>query len=189
MRVMIPPAERDLIERTLKFANVQLVPSTTDIESIFRSAPLVQATTAVFKVLRPQEVDAYRMDQRVLRDVLAGIASGRVVDRRRWAEHATRTLGDTVHARLAVVGSRLVFAYQVTGVIAATWLAVAFLLDEGRGLTNRLGQCRKPGCGKFNLTFEGKRRVFCNDAHRLAYDRTVAKDRVRAWRRRQKKEK
>jgi hypothetical protein len=183
MRVTITPAERDLIERTLRFANLRHIASTAQVEALFMAAPLVQATTDTFKVLSVHEVEKYRADDRpILQAALAGIATGKALERRRWEQHVTQTLEGTTTLQLR--HGRL--TYRLDGVLAATWLAVAFLLDEGRGLTNRLGQCRKPGCGKFNLTFEGKRRVFCSDAHRLAYDRTVAKHRVRAWRKRQK---
>jgi hypothetical protein len=187
VRVTTPPDERDLIARVLRFANLRAVTRTAQVERLFLEAPLVQATAPVFGILQPSEVDIYRGDQKLLCKALAGIASGQLAERRRWAEHASQTLGDTVQVKLHV-GEHLGVTYRLAGVMAATWLAVAFLLDEGRGLTNRLGQCRKPGCGKFHLTFEGRRRIFCSEAHRRAWDRTIAADRVRAWRLDRKRE-
>lgn len=134
----------------------------------------------------PAGVAAYRRDQAGLRERLAGIASGDTARREIIAAQAREMLS-TVPTRLDLVNHRLVFGYAVPGIGAACWLAIALLLDEGRGLTNRLGQCRKPGCARSNLTFVGRPRIFCNDAHREAYDRIVAKNRVRAWRRRKKR--
>lgn len=61
---------------------------------------------------------------------------------------------------------------------------LALILDESRGLLRRLGRCRKPGCGKFNLTFTGRPRLYCNEEHRLAFDKHDAPRRLREWRRR-----
>jgi hypothetical protein len=183
MQLHLTSDERGLIEATLRFANLRSIKSTRQVEDLFLATPLVQATARTFGRLQPHEVAKYRDDdQRILKEALAGIASGDPAERQRWFEHASGTLRDTAHLSLARVKGRLIFGYELTGVMAATWLAVAFLLDEGRGLTNRLGQCRKPGCGRFNLTFHGKRRIFCKTEHRLAYDRSVATERVRKWR-------
>jgi hypothetical protein len=183
MQLHLTPDERGLIEATLRFANLRTIKSTQQVEDLFLATPLVRATARTFGRLQPHEVAKYRDDdQPILREALAGIASGDPAARERWFEHASRTLRDTARLALVRVNGRLVFGYELTGVLAATWLAVAFLLDEGRGLTNRLGQCRKPGCGRFNLTFHGKRRIFCNTQHRLDYDRSVATERARKWR-------
>jgi hypothetical protein len=180
MRARVTPAEQDLIERTLRFANLRVIANTLQVEQLFAEATMVRAGD-VFGTLSVSEVATYRRDQKGLRERLAAIASGNVRERRDLTEKANELLA-TVPTRLGLVGQRLVFGFTVRGVGPATWLALAFLLDEGRGLTNRLGQCRKPGCGRFNLTFEGRPRIFCNEQHRLAYDRSVAADRARKWR-------
>jgi hypothetical protein len=64
------------------------------------------------------------------------------------------------------------------------YLALAFILEPSRGLTERLGQCRAPGCGRFNLTFKRRARFYCNDEHRLAFDKLDAPRRAREHRRR-----
>jgi len=67
------------------------------------------------------------------------------------------------------------------------WLAVLILLDERASpYRQRLGRCGAPGCGRFNLTFEGRPRRHCSDAHRRRYDKTLIAKRVKAWRDRQK---
>src|SRR5207247_3784911 len=62
------------------------------------------------------------------------------------------------------------------GIEGAEARALALLLSPTGGLASRLGQCKKPGCDKFRLDFEGRPHTYCNEAHRLAYDQSVAKE-------------
>jgi hypothetical protein len=174
----VSPPEGDLLARVLRFANLPRIGSTTQIERLFRDAALVQAG-GVLKVIEPENVAAYRNDQGTVRAALAAIASGDVAGRQSILRQADQKLGDTVSVRLGVHDGRLVFGYRVDGVLAACWLAIALLLDDGRGLTNRLGQCGAPGCERFNLTFTGRPRRHCSETHRLAFAAITANERVR----------
>ena len=107
MRARVTPAEQDLIERTLRFANLRVIANTLQVEQLFAEATMVRAGD-VFGTLSVSEVATYRRDQKGLRERLAAIASGNVRERRDLTEKANELLA-TVPTRLGLVGQRLVF--------------------------------------------------------------------------------
>src|SRR5438874_3226715 len=154
MPVTATAPEQDAIRRCLAFANLRAVGSTAQVEAIFRGASLTAGLP--FRVLDATEREAYVRDQRDLRRRLAAITSGDVRARTAVAREVSGLLAQTVGVRVVLDGDRLRLAYDVAGVGALCALALGFVLDEARGLVNRLGRCGKPRCQRFNLTFHGK---------------------------------
>lgn len=175
--------EQSVIEAALRFANIKKIKSAEQVEKIF--TPLAPG---VFKTISGKDKTgkAFKNDQAELKKWLIEISEKGI--------HARETIGTTIAQRLRTVdteisfdGSRISYIFGLTGVQAAYSFAVALILDDTKGLTNRLGFCKAPKCGKFRLDFEGKPRSFCSDEHRYRYDLSKSADRVKAWRKRQKK--
>ena len=182
----VTPAERDLIERLRVFVNWQTIGTTAQVERHFMAAPLVAGTSDAFRVIESENVAAYRQDQEVIRGAFETIVRGGEPGRRRVAALAAYMLAEVIDARLVLAPEgRVRVRFRVDGVLACCWLAVAFLLDAERGLTRRLGQCGKPGCGKFNLAFAGRPRRHC-PGHLDAARAATAAERVARWRRKQR---
>jgi hypothetical protein len=181
----VTPAEQDLVERVRVFVNWRTIATTAQVERHFRAAPLVAATSDAFNVIEPESVADYRRDQAVIRSAFETIVRGGEAGRRRVAAVAAGMLAEVIDTRVVLdLQQRVRVGIQVDGVLACCWLAVAFLLDAERGLTTRLGQCGKPGCGKFNLTFRGRPRRHC-PGHLDAARAATAAERVARWRRKQ----
>lgn len=87
--------------------------------------------------------------------------------------------------RPALRDGRLIHDVAAESVAALLAYGTAIILDRNRGLAHRLGQCG--WCGRFRLDFEGRPRMHCNEAHRLAYDRKMSAERMRAWRKRRRR--
>ena len=179
MPVRTPEPERDLIERCLRFANLRHVQTTRQVEEIFDGTSLLGG--AKVRRIDPSERDVFVRDHADLRQRLEAIVSGEA-GRAAVRPQVSTLLAQTVRLQLVVHRARLVLGYDAAGVGACCALALGFILDDSRGLTNRLGQCRKRGCGRFNLTFRGRPRFFCNEKHRLAFDKIDARERVRRHR-------
>ncbi len=182
----VTPTERDLIERVRMFVNWKTIGTTADVERHFMAAPLVVATSDAFRVIESPNVAAYGHDQEVIRCAFETIVRGGEPGRRRVATLAAHMLAEVIDTRLVLdLQRRVRVRFRVDGVLACCWLAVAFLLDADRGLTTRLGQCGKPGCGKFNLAFVGRPRRHC-PGHLDAARAATAAERVARWRRKQR---
>ncbi|HLW58927.1 MAG TPA: hypothetical protein VKV57_03270 [bacterium] len=182
--------ESRLIRAAIHFANLQRITSPEQVEAMFfQLGP--QQTGPTFKALSLSPISAEAAiaafrdnDQAELRRWLTEIAERGVAARDR--------IRDEVNVRLRAVNVHPIFdgrrlrleVWPSSGVQAAYAYAVAMILDDERGLTNRLGHCpgRSPmhPCGRFVLTLEGRPRRFCSVAHRLAWNRADAKERV--WR-------
>src|SRR5207248_1619092 len=81
-----------------------------------------------------------------------------------------------------IMGSPMDWVFMPDSIISrsrmalSSWccVAIARLLAGYRGLTNRLGQCGAPNCGRFNLTFVGRPRRHCSEEHADRYRRSTA---------------
>ena len=185
-RVRVTAAEGDIIERVREFANWTTIASTAQVERHFMAAPLVAASSDFFRAIERENVAAYRHDQAVIRGALETIVWGGDPGRRRVAALAAHMLMEVIDARVVLdVDRRVRVRFRLDGVLACCWLAVALVLDADRNLAKRLGQCGKPGCGKFNLTFAGRPRRHC-PGHLNAARNATAAQRVARWRRRQR---
>lgn len=174
--------EQDLIARLLEFANWKTIATTAQVERHFMAAPLVATTGGTFQVIEPANVAAYRQDQDAIRCALQTVVRGGETGRQRVGALAAYMLGEVIDARLVLdTARRIRTRFRLNGVLACCWLAIALLLDAERGLVNRLGQCGKPGCGKFNLTFSGRPRRHC-PGHLDAARNATAAQRVARWR-------
>jgi hypothetical protein len=181
----VTQAERDIVERTLWFANLKRITSTRQVELHFARARVLPPNGA-FRGLRPDELAAYRRDQVELRRHLSAIAD----DQRREVANVVlpivnRQLAEIVGVQLGIQGSHVVLRYDLAGVAALCALGLMFLLDEDRGLGRRLGRCGAPGCERFNLAFAGRPRRHCVGHLDAARNVDVA-DRVRRKRARDK---
>ena len=149
-------------------------------------------------------LEACRQVQADARDALGVIAEGGAVQRRGIEERANR---ETECAKFA---QRPVIVPPVSGgeielgadlhpkrrgrrvdaplvllpgdVPTAVWSAILHLLVSDTKVGGRLSRCGAPGCGRFNLAFEGKAQRHCSPLHRRRYDATRASARMRAKR-------
>lgn len=175
-----------LLGATIRFANLRRIRSTRQVEELFEGLPIIKAR---FKILRPGEQAAYRDDQRQLRTWLQTITAGKA-----------DAIAGEVHELLGIIPAEVAFdrgaqelaiRWAVRGVRDCYGLGVAALLSRSLGLTQRLGYCDAPKCGRFrlDLTPRGRPWRYCNAEHRQAADVLKAKARVREYRRRQEDKK
>ena len=185
LRATVSVAERDMVERVLRFANTRALRSASQAESLFQGASLV----ADIEARAPSALEIYRQDQAAVREALADVASGDERRRRDVARRAEIMFTDLpMNAGFVLRGRRLFLSYRFRGILNCCWFVIGLLLDEDRGLTNRFGQCGAPGCGRFNLSFEGRPRRHCSDAHRQLFTASYAAERVRASRTRRRRQ-
>jgi hypothetical protein len=90
-------------------------------------------------------------------------------------------LRDKVRGTLRLEGERLEYFFAINNVESGCAWAVALLLDQRYGLTNRLRQCGWSRCGRFrvDLAPRGRPRRFCSDEHKRLYDLETSGERVR----------
>ena len=189
MRVTTIGGERRFLVQMLKFVNTRTL-RREDVTHMFEGLMYVPARD-VLRVgpARSLNAEGYRQLQAALRGALDAIVSR---DVSRMEEFRARA--DTELERVQFVPRP---APQVRGdydvaivpddVETCCWLALLILLDERASrYQQRLGRCGAPRCGRFNLTFEGRPRRHCSDAHRRRYDKTLIAKRVKEWRDRQK---
>lgn len=171
--------EQALIQAALRFSNMK-IKSAAQVEKLF-----MPFAPGVFQSIVKTDPDGapYRNDQGAFRNQLLKIAGGKADERQSVMDGIAAQLA-VIPARLSFTNGRLTYAYGTPGIQGMLALALALILDESRGIVNRLGHCAAPGCGKFRLDFKGKPRRFCSDEHRYKYDLSVASRRVRAWRKR-----
>lgn len=184
--VTIPSEDRDLIERALRFANLETLPSQKAAYDIFLSHPYVSQRAPFFQVIPEAEgTMPFVRDQERARDVLKKIAAGRGVEEVK--RERARVLGEKLHGFLRVSWRRgrleLVAEPFLDGVEAAIWYAVALLFHHR--LTRRLKTCRASlgwrECGKFFLWRPGLRN-YCSKKHAELGKRQKAADRQRRYR-------
>lgn len=180
MKVTVTDGERELIRRMLQFANMKQIKSTRQVEALFRNIP---GMTGLIMAYQRHEVPAARAERESVSAALRAIASGK---KEGLIEAINKTNDMLQHVkgqfRLTEDGM-LHLGGMLLGVQACAWYAVVLVIDKRRGLRTRLGFCDAPGCGKFNLTFEGRPRRYCDEKHRLAADSVRANKRVQKWRR------
>lgn len=183
MALALLDEERKLVEGMLAFANRRQITSARKVQWLF-CQPKYPGQEQPRDCIRLK-----RFHQRRLREWLERITKSEA-GRKDLAEEIAWSLR-RVKAYL-VLGvdqagkRRLSYDYQIvdadpiraieTGYLAA----VALILDESRGLTNRLKQCRWSRCKRFNLDFEpkGRPRTFCDGDHKYKYDLEMGAERV-----------
>ena len=203
MRVTLSPAERAIVETTVALANR----APTLLSHLFelkrftepRLKPHVEVES--FVSLGVEDVEALAVGGKVADNLFERTVAHYHAQLRKWlSEIARRGMGaySTVAPELqsnlpqgtalrpTLRDGRIIYRLTVNVVPGLFAYGTALILDRDRGLAQRLGQCGY--CERFNLTFEGRPRTYCNEAHRLAYDRKMAAERMREWRKRNKKE-
>ncbi len=194
MRVTPTGFDPEWVRHTLDFANLR-EPSPEQVERLFNGLILVRWADLLDEAVRRPAREDYAGLQMAIRAALDAISRGDSRATREVAQEAQRRLERSTYVpRLARTDKA---AYTLGGVFPVfippasveecCWLAVQLLLDEQRGWGRRLGRCGAPDCGRFNLTFEGRPRRHCSDARRRRYDETMAAQRVKAWRDRERK--
>jgi hypothetical protein len=130
-----------------------------------------------------QADDANRL-RRDAHEALNCIASGNLAARAALADRAGRELAGVsyVAATSTLTRTRDVLVLPDSPA-TAVWLGVEAILETPE-LARRLGRCGAPGCGKFNLALEGKKRLHCSQAHCQAAHNS--RDRVRKHRQRKR---
>lgn len=181
MRVTVTKPEQELICRMLRFANLKKITSTDQVENLFRRIPLL---TGEIQTLPVGEHFKYESDRGHLRDTLERIASGKIEERQEAIRRARKMLQHVLAGVALTEEGSLVFARGLLGIQACCWYGVGLILDPSRGLRDRLGLCDAAGCSRFNLSFEGRPRRYCNEKHRRAADASKVAERVRRWRKR-----
>ncbi|MDR7450137.1 MAG: hypothetical protein QN197_13235 [Armatimonadota bacterium] len=164
--IFLHPAERQLLEATVAFANMN-VRSAAQVEKLFMAVPL---TARPFKVIPRKDWRAYLEDQATLRLWLAKLADLGEAARPLVGPEVARRLNRTVTVRLTYDADRheMKAVSFLDGVEACWSYAVGLLLDRTRGLTTRVGRCGWDRCGRFQLSLggRGRPRMYCSDAHR-----------------------
>jgi hypothetical protein len=194
----LQPNERHIIEAVLRFANLKRV----DYARMLRCFDAVKAEADLRKVdpfsgqlvpgdtwqepnFGPPELGlrdrSAENAQTVARMWLGQITSRKLRD---VARDIGSFLPGNVTGAVSFEGRRLRLSYRVSKINGMLALGIAFLLDEGRGLTNRLKQCGYSKCGRFNLdlTPNGRPRRFCNEEHARRYSNEDSKNRQKRFR-------
>ena len=167
--------DRELIQVTMDFANLDEIGSTDQIGLMFQ--PVVRAFTGdklrVIRLLRSDEIHVFERNQVELKSWL-----DRIIDFKRRTAKQKRGLETEVANRLGNVETRGVVSfhegrlqrqlqYRLSGVQACYGYATALLLDERNGLLNRIGKCRE--CGMYFVDFpKGRARprvLYCSTLH------------------------
>lgn len=183
MTLALLDQERKLVEGMRIFANMRRIISACKVEQMFRRYK--------YSELR-EETERQRVRlkkfQQILRGWLERIVTGEAGRKEVADEIAYSLRGIPAHVELVgeermdrkskvpIVTRRVAYFYDVLGkdavgtVRAGCLMAVALILDEGRGLTSRLQQCG--WCGRFNLDLDAKWRPrrFCNAEHKRRFD-------------------
>ncbi len=182
LRVTINPDERAIIEATLAFANLKRIRSPHDVQRIFERLAKRNWVGSV-------SAKTFLEGQNELREHLGNIArKGHAAwpDVQPYVEEMFgRDPGPVVRMRPTFQRGELSYLSELTGVEAVVALGLALILSKKRGLAPRVNQCGY--CGRFRLDVTGRPRTYCSDAHRLAYDRMMAAERMRNWRLRKRK--
>lgn len=190
----VTPHQKGLIESVLAFANLKTVESldqvvVTLIDRAYHAAELrirIQEMNTPLVALRAVH-ERLRADLRTIATQEGG------------HQKALDDVGKGVVRRLTEAGPTVTFEWQRGRMMqrinldrydvdAYCSLALVLILDDGLGLTSRLGCCRYSRCGRFRLDFNptGRPRVFCA-GHKERYDNEQSNDRVKKWRANQKR--
>lgn len=173
--------EKRLIETTLQFANIDEIHSTGEVEDLFRNLGFVGRPSKkgwVFNVLPKREVNVFRQSRRTLRDLLDKISSRDPARLQEAIRETSRVLDAAVKGVTLGRGGELRVVGALEGVQACWAYALALLLNPDKGLTHHLGKCGAPGCGRFNINFNGRPRRHCNEEHRREADKLKAPKRT-----------
>ena len=90
-------------------------------------------------------IAAYQADRAAFRESLAKIVSGNTVKREEVARDVEQILARTMPFWFRVTREGLRLTYKLVGVEACCAYALALILDQGRGLVDRLGFCDAHG--------------------------------------------
>jgi hypothetical protein len=133
--------------------------------------------------LRADDAARLRVDAH---EALSCIASGSRAAQAALADRARRELAGVsyVAATSTLTRTRNVLVLPDSPA-TAVWLGLVTILETPE-LARRLGRCGAPGCGKFNLALEGKKRRHCSDAHRQAAHAPGGAERTRKCRARKR---
>ncbi len=176
--------EKRVIQAMLAFANLKTIRSTKQVEELF--FPLADER---FQTIPTKDKWAFEDNQRELRKWLEEISKGGTAGVKQIRSQLNERL-KAVRLRPVLEEGKAKYKLSIDGVQAAYSYALWLILDEKRGLINRLNKCGAPGCGRFRLDFEGKPRRHCNEKHRRAADKLTGAKRQKEYRARQaKKEK
>jgi hypothetical protein len=190
MRVSGLGIERRALAGLLHFLNIKKIRSVEHVTKTFEGLMYVRATDPLGLMAPPWgTASAYAELQATLRYGLDAIIVNDADRMRRVGALAEHELARVTYQPRPA--PRLQGEYDVIlipdDVETCCWLAILFLLDDARAYRRRLGRCGAPGCGRFNLTFEGRPQRHCSDAHRRRYDATQSAKRVKAWRDRRRR--
>jgi hypothetical protein len=204
MRIPLQDFDKRTIAAVLRFANL---PSIESDASERRAAAIFQPFVrdwmpmlVKFDPVTGRQEEAPMMQFTEMYKELHAIARGwlgRIVDARSspraTAARVTEALAKEVEAAFSEEVSasltlfprvRLRYVCEINGAPAAVAFAVALILDEGRGLRDRLARCGYSKCGKFNLDSSptGRPRRFCDADHARRYDAEDSKYRQKRYR-------
>lgn len=179
----LAPEERAVVEAAIKFANLGRITSAAQVEKLFAgiNSPVFQTVGTNYKTY-------IENDQPRLRRWLRCITGNRA-DRDKVTAEVAPFLAEKLAVLPVLEGRRLHYRYFITGVEGACGLAVALLLDESRGLADRLKQCGYSKCHRFNLDLhpKGRPRRFC-PGHKELHDRETGAERQQRYRNKQRAE-
>jgi hypothetical protein len=184
----LTPTERSVIEAALAFANLGSIKSNREIEDLFKMTNIhgegIGNTPCVEFRSIEESSPAYRDHMQPML--------------RRWLEQTIRSNSERVETSSEVMlliprdirampvfsMGRLWYDFQLNSVEAGCALAVALILDSGRGLTGRLQQCTLSWCGRFSidLTSRARPRKYCSVDHRTLANYEKSPERMRQWR-------
>ncbi len=185
MRVTGLGIERRILTQLLRFVNVKKIISAANVISTFEGLMYVRASDPLGLTAPPWlDASGYSELQATIRSALDAIVSHDIDRLKRvhaLAEYELERVTCIPRPAPRVRGD-YDFMIVPENVETCCWLAIRFLLDDTRMYQRRLGRCGAPGCGRFNLTFEGRPQRHCSVEHRRRYDETQVAGRVKAWR-------
>jgi hypothetical protein len=174
----VSPRERGLIEAVLAFANLRSIESNREVEDLFRMAAIdgegiAEGSSAYRDRLQP-------LLRRWLADTIRSSAG-----RAATAAEVKHLIPHGMSATPEFSMGRLWYDFHLSSVRAGCALALALILDSGRGLTGRLQQCTLSSCGRFSVDFDshGRPRKYCSVSHKNLANYEQSPARMRHWRR------
>ncbi len=129
-----------------------------------------------------------KKEQKIIKTWLCTITEGTKEEKRKAHSEIKKTLGKLKgHGAFIEHQMGVKFDVSLKGLKAYAFCIVLIMSDNQ--MRKRIGYCKMSGCGEFQITFKGKPRKFCNDMHRLAYDKSTTVERVKKHRKKKKEQK
>jgi hypothetical protein len=189
-------SEKKAIEAARRFANLPQVESDAQVERVFAGLVDFRETSPTWidpktgrETRAASLVELYAELHRTVRQQFARLVASPRQQRREMQKEIAPVLAEGIATGYVFRKGRLELVHGFQSVREVCIFAFALILDERRGLTNRLHRCG--WCGHFNLDLNpnGRPRRYCTPKHKELADAKRAPDRLREYRRRRESKK